>query len=131
MMPLRWGPRGGQLHNESAIEQSHVKNGRIYFLPAHLPLTKKKYFILVSVVSLVLRVQLVLLYHTSSFPGFSLARLPLYLSLLLFPSEILMPHAHSDMMGQPIVNGEKTHSQFLDVRIYPPPTIDIYPRYRF
>lgn len=25
-----------------------------------------------------------------------------------------MPHAHSDMMGQPIVNGEKAHSQFLD-----------------
>jgi hypothetical protein len=25
MMRLRWGPRGGQLHNESAIEQSHVK----------------------------------------------------------------------------------------------------------
>lgn len=27
-----------------------------------------------------------------------------------------MPHAHSDMMGQPIVNGENVHSQFLDVR---------------
>jgi hypothetical protein len=30
-----------------------------------------------------------------------------------------MPHALSDMMGQPIVNGEKPHSQFLDVRYLP------------
>lgn len=28
-----------------------------------------------------------------------------------------MPHANSDTMGEPIVNGEKVHSQFLHVNL--------------
>lgn len=28
-----------------------------------------------------------------------------------------MPHATSDNMGEPIVNGEKVHSHFLDVSV--------------
>lgn len=40
-----------------------------------------------------------------------------------------MPHAMSDTMGEPMVNGEKVHSHFLDVRPSIPTTKNTQPNH--
>jgi hypothetical protein len=69
--------------------------------------------LLVSLLSVLLGIFFSLT-HTLSI-SFSLTH-TLSISFFLF-----MPHADSDKMGEPIVNGEKVHSQFLDVCSYPAP----------
>lgn len=36
-----------------------------------------------------------------------------------------MPHAERDTIGEPVVNGEKVHSQFLSVRLFCPTSLKL------
>lgn len=94
MMRLRWGLVRPMATADGAITCENAQRTTKYTI-----LSSSLCFLLFSFLSSFFILYFTLLYTTLSLP-----------STFLF-----MPHADSDKMGEPIVNGEKVHSQFFDV----------------